>query len=125
MFALRGDERGADRVEAILRIAESGHALVLLSFMTRMEVLYRVAVDEGEDAAAAAIRFLDTTRCQWISCDADILRTAARIKAQGGLSVADAWIAATAEVASGDPGPQGSRVQTRHECAPGTLTALR
>ena len=98
VLALRGDESGAGRVEAILRRAQTGHAVVLLSFMTRMEVLYRVACDEGDEAAASAVRLLDATPCRWASCDADTLRAAARIKAHGGLSVADAWIAATAEV---------------------------
>ena len=69
---------------------------VLLSFMTRMEILSRVASDEGADAAAAAIRLLDATGVAWVSCEDAILQEAARIKAGGGLSVADAWIAATA-----------------------------
>lgn len=85
-------------MEALLRAAADDRVRVLLSFMTRMEVLYRVAVDEGEEAAAAAIRLLDATRCDWVSCEPAILGEAARIKSRGGLSVADAWIAATARI---------------------------
>ena len=96
ILALRSNERGAQRVEAILRAAQRGSATVWLSFMTRMEVLYRITADEDEHAAAAALRLLDTTRVQWVSCESEILEQAARIKAHGGLSVADAWIAATA-----------------------------
>jgi ribonuclease VapC len=95
---MRSDERGADRVEALLRLGRSGRAKVLLSFMTRMELLYRIGSDEGEEAAAAAVRLLDAAGVDWISCEPAILEEAARIKAQGGLSVADAWIAATAAV---------------------------
>jgi predicted nucleic acid-binding protein len=61
-----------------------------------MELLYRISADEGEEAAQAAIRLVDSTGLFWIGCDPPILARAARIKARGGLSVADAWIAATA-----------------------------
>jgi len=64
--------------------------------MTRMELLYRISADEGEEAAASALRLVDSTPLRWVSCDMAILQQAARIKARGGLSVADAWIAATA-----------------------------
>lgn len=96
ILALRSNERGADRVESFLRAAGAGRVEVLISFMTRMEILYRVASDEGAEAAAAAIRLLDATGVSWVSCEDAILHEAARIKAGGGLSVADAWIAATA-----------------------------
>ena len=96
ILALRGNERGADRVDALLRAVSVGRVEVLLSFMTRMEILYRVADDEGADEAASVIRLLDATGVAWVSCEDDILKEAARIKAGGGLSVADAWIAATA-----------------------------
>ncbi|MGH7823461.1 MAG: PIN domain-containing protein [Candidatus Binatia bacterium] len=96
VFALRGDERGADRVEAILRRASGGRAEVVLSFMTRMEILYRVSADEDEESARAALRLLEASGIRWVSCEDAILDEAARIKARGGLSVADAWIASTA-----------------------------
>jgi predicted nucleic acid-binding protein len=96
ILALRSNERGAERVEALLRAASAGRIEVLLSFMTRMEILYRVARDEGAEEAAAAVRLLDATRLTWVSCEEGILREAARIKAGGGLSVVDAWIVATA-----------------------------
>lgn len=48
------------------------------------------------DEAATAIRLLDATGVTWVSCEGAILQEAARIKSGGGLSVADAWIAATA-----------------------------
>ncbi len=96
LLALRSDEAGAARVEAVLRAAEAGEAEVLASFMTRMEISYRVEADEGGPEATAALRLLDAMPIRWISCDADILARAAGLKARGGLSVADAWIAATA-----------------------------
>src|SRR5262245_34978409 len=48
ILAMRSDEAGADRVESLLRSARAGRATVLLSFMTRMELLYRIGADEGQ-----------------------------------------------------------------------------
>jgi predicted nucleic acid-binding protein len=101
ILALRGNEAGADRVEEILRAASARHASVRVSFMTRMEMLYRITADEGAEAAAQAVRLLDAVPVEWVSCELDILRAAAELKAGGGLSVADAWIAATALVRGG------------------------
>jgi predicted nucleic acid-binding protein len=98
LLALRGDEAGADRVEQLLRAARAGRVKILLSFMTRMELLYRIAADEGWDEAVAALRLVDAAGIQWVSCTEAILGEAARLKATGGMSVADAWIAATAAV---------------------------
>lgn len=98
VLCLRSDEPGASRVEAILRARQAGRATVLISFMTQMEMLYRITRDEGEESAASAVRLLDAAGVEWVSCEPAILREAARIKAAGKLSVADAWIAATAVV---------------------------
>lgn len=86
LLALRSDETGAKRVEDLLRLGTRGKARVLLSFMSRMEILSRVATTEDEAAAQAAIRLLDA---------------AASLKSRGGLSVGEAWIAATALVKRG------------------------
>ena len=96
VLALRSDESGAGRVEEILRLGRRGRAKVLLSFMSRMELLYRVTATEGGDAASAVLRLIDAAGVEWVSCEPEILEEAARLKAGGGLSVADAWIAATA-----------------------------
>jgi predicted nucleic acid-binding protein len=66
--------------------------------MTRMELLCRIAADEGKEEADSAVRLLDATGVEWVSCEPPILDEAARIKSCGGLSVADAWIAGTAAV---------------------------
>lgn len=98
ILALRSDEPGADRVAAVLRMARRRDGSVLVSFMSRMELLYCVWRDEGEEAARQAIRLLDAAAVRWVSCEPNILEAAACIKARGGLSVADAWIAATAQI---------------------------
>jgi predicted nucleic acid-binding protein len=93
LLALRGDESGADRVEALLSRAKKNQCRLLASF--RMEVLYNVWREEGEDAARHALRLMDSFAVQWVSCEPNILEIASRIKAHGGLSVADSWIGAT------------------------------
>ena len=95
-LALRGDESGADRVEALLALAKRNRCQLFASFMSRMEILYIVWHKEGEDSARHALRLLDSFTVQWISCEPSILETASRLKASGGLSVADSWIGATA-----------------------------
>ena len=96
LLALRGDESGADRVEALLSKAEKNQCRLLASFVSRMEVLYIVWREEGEEASRHALRLIDSFAVEWISCEPDILEIAARIKAQGRISVADSWIGATA-----------------------------
>jgi len=96
LLTLRSNEAGADMVEEILRRAARMHRPVLVSFMTRMELLYLIWRQEGELAARQAIAVVDTFNVEWVSCEADILTRAALLKARGGVSVADSWIAATA-----------------------------
>jgi predicted nucleic acid-binding protein len=96
LLALRSDESGADRVEALLSRAQKNQCRLLVSFMSRMEILYNVWRGEGEDAARHALRLMDSFAVHWVSCEQNILEIASRIKAHGGLSVADSWIGATA-----------------------------
>jgi predicted nucleic acid-binding protein len=96
LLALRGEETGADEVERLLRKGERGECLLLASFMTRMELLYLIRREEGEAAARQALHLIDTFNLEWVSCEPEILETAALLKAEGGLSVADSWIGATA-----------------------------
>ncbi len=96
LLALRSDERGAERVAQILQLGRRGKTRNYVSFMTRMELLYRVTATEGEEPARTALRLLDAAGVHSVSCEPEILDVAARFKARGGLSVADAWIAATA-----------------------------
>ena len=98
LLALRGEETGAEEVENLLMRGEKGGCSLLVSFMTRMELLYLITREEGEEAARQAIRLVDTFALEWISCESEILEAAALLKAKGSLSVADSWIGATAIV---------------------------
>ena len=69
-----------------------------MSFMTRMEFLYLIRREEGEEAAREGLRLIDSFSIDWISCEPAILDKAAQIKSSRRVSVADSWIAATASV---------------------------
>jgi ribonuclease VapC len=96
LLALRGDEPGADRVESLLSKSKNNSCVLLISFMSRMELLYLVWREEGEETAREALRLVDSFAIEWVSCENEILELASRLKAKGGLSVADSWIGATA-----------------------------
>jgi predicted nucleic acid-binding protein len=98
LLALRGDEPGADRVQALLAQASRKQCRLLASFMTRMELLHCIRREEGEHAAREALRLVDSFDIDWISCEPDILEKAAQIKTSGQISMADSWIGATAIV---------------------------
>jgi predicted nucleic acid-binding protein len=101
LLALRSDEPGADRVEILLQQAQRNRSRLLVSFMTRMEILYCVWREEGEEEARHVLRLIDSLAIQWVSCEPAILDIASGLKARGGMSVADSWIAATAVVHGG------------------------
>ena len=92
IITLRDDEPGAERVATLLE----GPDLCLACFITRMEVLYRVWKDEGERSGRLAYEQLQSLPIQWIDQTEPLLLEASLIKASHSLSVADAWIAATA-----------------------------
>jgi predicted nucleic acid-binding protein len=96
LLALRGDEPGADRVESLLSKSKSNACVLLVSFMSRMELLYLIWREEGEEAAREALRLVDSFEIEWVSGETEILELASRLKAKGRLSVADSWIGATA-----------------------------
>jgi predicted nucleic acid-binding protein len=96
ILALRADEEGADDVESILRRSESGAAEVYVSFMTCMEAYYRIWRVEGEEAAKYIYAELISLPISRIDVNDQILLRAGAIKASYRLSVADAWIIASA-----------------------------
>ena len=92
ILELRDDESGAERVATLLE----GPETCLACFITRMEVLYRVWKDEGERSGRLAYEQLQSLPIQWVDQTEPLLLEASRIKVSHPLSVADAWIAATA-----------------------------
>jgi ribonuclease VapC len=98
LLALRDDEAGADEVAALLAKAQAGKVRCFGCFITLMEVLYRVWKDEGEVAGRLAHAQCFALPIEWLHETPEMLEAAARLKATQRLSLADAWIAAAAEL---------------------------
>lgn len=98
LLALRDDEPGADDVAGLLHQAQQGKARCLGCFITLMEVLYRVWKDEGESEGRLAHAQCLALPIEWRHETPELLEAAARIKATSRVSLADAWIAACAEL---------------------------
>jgi len=96
VLTLRDDEQGADLVAKILMQAEAGKVTVFGCFMTLMEVLYRVWKDENEVEGKLAYAQCKSLPIVWIHESTELLEQASAIKANYQLSLADAWIAASA-----------------------------
>jgi ribonuclease VapC len=96
LVAYMADEPGSRQVESILGSAQGGKVEVYASFMTYMEILYRLWRRLGERVGKATYLRLKALPLQRIDVSEELLLVAARIKAGHDLSVAEAWIAATA-----------------------------
>ena len=96
LLALRDDEQGAQAVADLLQQAGDAKLKCYACFMSLMEVLYRIWKDEGEQAGYLAYEMVQSLPVIWIHEDKHLLELSARIKANNRLSIADAWIAASA-----------------------------
>jgi len=96
LLTLRDNESGAGQVADLLYQAESGKVKGLLCFISLMEVLYRVWKDEGEQEGRLAYEQVRSLPLIIIHESVPLLEQSAVIKATHRLSLADAWIAATA-----------------------------
>jgi ribonuclease VapC len=96
LFCLKDDEPGASEVETLLR-KHGRKGTVFICFISIMELAYIVEQEQGEAAARLGVLQLKQLPLQVVESDEPLGLAAARIKARHRLSVADAWIAATAE----------------------------
>jgi predicted nucleic acid-binding protein len=97
LIALRDNEAGADAVASLLY--DSLHSVdteCFGCFISQMELLYRVWQDEGESAGRLAYEQCRALPIARVFPDQSLLEKAAEVKATLSLSLADAWIAATA-----------------------------
>ena len=96
LFCLKQNEPGADAVEDMLR-KDGPRGGVYLCFMSLMEYYYVLQKTEGESRARHGYLELKQLPLRVVESDEELALSAARIKASTALSVADAWIAATAD----------------------------
>lgn len=83
-------------MEQLLAAAQRESVGLFASFMTFMEVLYRIWQAHGEREGKLSYLRLKALPVARVEASEGLLLRAARIKATHDLSVADAWIAATA-----------------------------
>ena len=86
------DEPGSDQVQAIME----GDEEVALPFMVLMETRYVLMRQLSSSHVERLIEILRAAPIEVIESDPEWGRRAAEVKARGGLSLADAWIAALA-----------------------------
>jgi predicted nucleic acid-binding protein len=96
VIAYFADEPGSAEVERLLSLAGARKVDLFASFMTFMEVLYRLWRRHGEREGKIAYLRLKALPVTQLDVSEGLLLRAGRIKAVHDLSVADAWIAATA-----------------------------
>jgi ribonuclease VapC len=95
-FTLIEDEAGADRVQELLERARAGEIVVLVSFMSFMEVYYITLQERDESEAQARLDLMAALPGLRVDSTAALGLLAGELKAKHRLSVADAWIAALA-----------------------------
>lgn len=98
IFAFTDNEEGADRVEELLNKARREQIALHISAMTAMEVYYVSSAERGEDQAHHLLLLVRALPVTELSLEDALILPAARFKARYKISVADAWIAATAIV---------------------------
>ncbi len=96
IFTLTKAEDGSEVVEDILNLAKRGKNTVYLSFATFMELYYVTWQEKSEEAAKELIILAKALPVHMVDSNERITLSAGRIKANHRLSVADAFIAATA-----------------------------
>lgn len=96
---LDATRRGAREVDRLFRVAERGPGSLLLSTVNLAEVLEHSA-DYMKDTGIDMVALLESMGVRFHSPDASAARRAARLSRLAGLSLADRFAVATAELLS-------------------------
>ena len=96
LFAFTDNEEGASAVQKILEDAKSKKVTVYISAMSIMELFYVTHQEIGEDAALQMVLLARSLPVTELPLADDLILPAGELKARYQISVADAWIAATA-----------------------------
>ena len=109
VIAFLQDEKGADKVEEILKEAERGKTKLYMHVLNLGEVYYNVFKDEGENLANSVWAKIKNYPVEFVDdLSENFLLSAERIKGTYPISYADAFAAATsiekeAMLITGDP----------------------
>lgn len=96
LLTLRDNEPGADQVGDLLYKVYKGEIKCYSCFIVLMELFYRVWKDEGEKEGRVTYQRCKSLPLEWVHESELLLEKAAEIKATCSLSLADAWIIASA-----------------------------
>ena len=91
------DEDGADIVSDLLQKANAGQIIILVSFMTFMEVYYITVQEHDATTAEVRIQLMNSLPVSRVDSTEALGILAGQFKANYHLSVADDWIAALAK----------------------------
>lgn len=97
LLALSTDEPGAEAVEALMIKGRHGQALLYMSCVSMMEAGYKAFQARGEDGLVTLLAYLQQLPIARVDVNDELIALAARMKGSYRLSLADAWIAATAK----------------------------
>lgn len=97
IFTLTKAEDGCGTVEEIIDKSKRNTASVYLSFITLTELYYITWQKKNESAAKELIILVKSLPVQIVNSNERLALAAGKIKASNKLSIADAYVAATAE----------------------------
>ena len=97
LLAMAGDEPGAKTVTTLLAKARQGKMTLFVSCVSFMEAGYKAYQAQGEDGLANVLAYLQQLPVTRVDITEELIALAARFKGTYRLSLADAWILATAK----------------------------
>jgi len=97
LFAFSDNEEGAETVQKVLEDAKKGKVTAYVSAMSIMELHYVTCQEIGEEAATQIIVLTRSLPVNELPLTDDLILPAGDLKVRYQISVADAWIAATAK----------------------------
>lgn len=97
LLAFSGDEPGAHAIESLLGRGRRGEIRVYISFISVMEAGYKTFQLQGEGGLANLLAYLQQLPITRVDVNDELISLAARMKGTYRLSVADAWVLATAK----------------------------
>jgi predicted nucleic acid-binding protein len=101
LMAFFQNEPGADTIKQILNRARGEKCQAVISFITLTELYYILWQEEGESAAKELLAHIKSLPVMIIESHERLTLLAGRIKATFRLSLADAFVAATASIVGG------------------------
>lgn len=108
LVAYLENEPGAGRVTELLSSADQQESSVMMSVVNWGEVLYKSRRRRGPEGVPETVGMIDSLPIELVDAGRELTRAAAEFKAGGGLSYADCYAAALAQlndaaVVTGDP----------------------